>query len=258
MGMSATGLEVFDRTVQLTNIWLNEIMAELGPDRHFGWHVLGAVLRCLRDQLPPEMAAHLGAQLPLLVRGTYYDGWRGLAEPGSERSADAFLDRVATGLATTRPVAPRAAVLTVLGVLSRHIDRGQVMKVRDCLPKDIRRLWPETLLEAAKPQGERERQIRERAYAIWELESRPHGLDREHWLRAASEIDSAAATTSRAASKAPGSGSRDAAEPDQSPRSGKGDAPKRRPARLRGESTGIRAAAPGRGGKAPALRNPRD
>ena len=31
--MSATGLDVFDKTLQTTNIWLDEIMAKLGPDR---------------------------------------------------------------------------------------------------------------------------------------------------------------------------------------------------------------------------------
>ena len=39
--MSATGLDVFDKTLQTTN---NEIMAKLGPDRQVAWHVLGAVL----------------------------------------------------------------------------------------------------------------------------------------------------------------------------------------------------------------------
>jgi hypothetical protein len=32
--MSATGLDVFDKTLRTTNIWLDEIMAKLGPDRH--------------------------------------------------------------------------------------------------------------------------------------------------------------------------------------------------------------------------------
>ena len=73
--MSATGLDVFDKTVQTTNIWLDEIMARMGPDRHIAWHILGAVLRALRDRLPLDDAAHLGAQLPLLVRGLYYDQW---------------------------------------------------------------------------------------------------------------------------------------------------------------------------------------
>ena len=60
--MSATGLDVFDKTLQTTNTWLNEIMSDLGPDRHIAWHVLGAVLRTTRDRLPIGLAAHLGAE----------------------------------------------------------------------------------------------------------------------------------------------------------------------------------------------------
>ena len=42
--MSATGLEVFDKTLQATNIWLGEIMERLGPDRQVAWKVLSTVL----------------------------------------------------------------------------------------------------------------------------------------------------------------------------------------------------------------------
>jgi len=36
--------------------------------------------------------------------------------------------------------------------------------------------------------GERERNIRERAYAIWEKEGRPDGKSVDHWLQAEGEI----------------------------------------------------------------------
>jgi uncharacterized protein (DUF2267 family) len=73
--MSATGLDVFDQTLQKTNIWLKEIMDDLGPDRQRAYHALRAVLHTLRDRLTVEEAAHLSAQLPLLVRGIYFEGW---------------------------------------------------------------------------------------------------------------------------------------------------------------------------------------
>jgi hypothetical protein len=37
-------------------------------------------------------------------------------------------------------------------------------------------------------QAEKEQAIRERTYAIWEDEGRPHGKDLEHWLRAEAEM----------------------------------------------------------------------
>jgi uncharacterized protein (DUF2267 family) len=144
--MSNTGLDVFDRTIQLTNIWLKEINEDLGPDKQFAWHVLGTVARCLRDQLQPDMAVHLGAQLPLLVRGTYYEGWHTPGEPDPAHNAEAFLAKAAEGLAMTRSVGTEDAVRAVFGVISRHVDREQVTKVRGTLPEPIRRLWPEELL----------------------------------------------------------------------------------------------------------------
>ena len=67
--MPATGLDVFDKTLQTTHIWLDDIMEVVGPDRQVAWHALGAVLRTLRDRLPLGLAAHLGSQLPILIRG---------------------------------------------------------------------------------------------------------------------------------------------------------------------------------------------
>src|SRR6516164_9480388 len=97
--MSATGLDVFDKTLQTTHIWLDGIMAKLGPDRQVAWHVLGAVLHALRDRLQIGLAVHLGAQLPLLVRGLYYDQWHPSEQTLKQRSAEQFLDHISRLLA---------------------------------------------------------------------------------------------------------------------------------------------------------------
>lgn len=33
-----------------------------------------------------------------------------------------------------------------------------------------------------------QQQIRDRAYALWEAEGRPEGMDKEHWMRAEREL----------------------------------------------------------------------
>jgi uncharacterized protein (DUF2267 family) len=141
--MSRTGLDVFDKTLQTTHIWLDDLMQEIGPDRQVAWHVLGVVLRALRDRLPVELAAHLGSQLPILVRGIYYDQWRPSDQPQRLRSLDEFLEPIAAALANTRPVNVRVATRAVLAVLCAHIDAGQAAKVRDALPKELRAVWPD-------------------------------------------------------------------------------------------------------------------
>jgi uncharacterized protein (DUF2267 family) len=139
--MAATGLDVFDKTLQTTNVWLEEIMAELGPDRQVAWHALGAVLRPLRDRVPHGLAAHVGAQLPLLVRGLYYDQWHPAGQPERLRTVDELLERVGDGLQGIRPVNVRDAMLAVFRTLARHVDPGQVSKVIDALPEEVRALW---------------------------------------------------------------------------------------------------------------------
>jgi uncharacterized protein (DUF2267 family) len=136
------GLEVFDKTIHITNTWLAEMMKTLGPDRQVAWHALGAVLRALRDRIPLGLAAHLGAQLPLLVRGTYYDQWRPSEQPQKWRSVDEFFSIVSGELSNLRPVDVRDAVHAVFQVLNHFVDPNQVAKVREALPEDVRRLWP--------------------------------------------------------------------------------------------------------------------
>jgi uncharacterized protein (DUF2267 family) len=152
--MSSTGLDIFDKTLQTTNIWLDEIMQDeaIGPDRQVAWRVLGATLRAIRDRLPVDLAAHLGAQLPLLVRGAYYDQFRPADLPGRERSLDAFLERIGGDLAQGRPVNVRDGTRAALRVLTRHIDPGQLAKVLDTLPEAVRGFWRQDP-EVAVPRG---------------------------------------------------------------------------------------------------------
>lgn len=139
--MSTLGLEVFDRTFQTTNTWLNEIMEEIGPDRQIAWKVLSTVLHKLRDMLQPDLAAHLGAQLPLLVRGAFYDLYEPSKQPTSFRTREHFVVEVEKWLSDVRPVDPVLAIETVFGVLNRHLTAGQVAKVREALPASTRSLW---------------------------------------------------------------------------------------------------------------------
>src|SRR5207249_4578104 len=74
--MTATGLDVFDATIQKTNSWLDDVMQVGGwPDRHTAYRALRATLHALRDRLIIDEVAQLGAQLPMLIRGLYYEGW---------------------------------------------------------------------------------------------------------------------------------------------------------------------------------------
>lgn len=139
--MSATGLDVFDKTIHATHIWLGEVMERLDIDRQGAWKTLSVVLQALRDRLPVELAAHLGAQLPLLIRGVYYDQFDPVRAPGECRTPEEFTREISERLAGMAPVDPEDAARVVFALLAHHVSEGQVAKVRHALPRAIQILW---------------------------------------------------------------------------------------------------------------------
>jgi uncharacterized protein (DUF2267 family) len=140
--MTTTGLEAFDSTIQTTNVWLNEIGEEIGPDRQRCYQALRAVLFTLRDRLTVEEAAHLAAQLPLLVRGIYYEGYRPAGKPERIRSRAEFLDRIGAYLAQSSPLGADQAAHAVFKVLDHRITPEELDEVKQALPQEIRTLFP--------------------------------------------------------------------------------------------------------------------
>ncbi|MDB4967194.1 MAG: hypothetical protein JWN44_2883 [Myxococcales bacterium] len=138
--MSQTGLETFDTTVQKTNHFINELMAELGwQDKHKAYLALKATLHALRDRLTVEEVAQLGAQLPMLSRGFYYEGWRPAGKPLKERHKAEFLAHIDHELRRGDPELVARAVFTVL---ARRVSAGEIADVKQTLPSELRELWP--------------------------------------------------------------------------------------------------------------------
>ena len=129
--------------VQQAQEWLKQLR-DYGDlaDEQAAYSVLRAVLHQLRDRLTHEEAADLGAQLPLVVRGIYFEGYRPSHVPEKVRSKQDFLDGVAAKLQPHR-IAPEPAVRVVFAILAQHCDLGEIADVIDQLPKEIKGLWPE-------------------------------------------------------------------------------------------------------------------
>ena len=151
--MAQTGLEVFDTTIQRTNAWLKQVAERLAPtpgdDRHRAYTALRGTLHALRDRMTPDQAAHLGAQLPMLVRGIYYEGWRPAETPRKERLREEFLAHVAEAFRKEPDVDAEEVARAVFAVLARELDPGEVGKVIATMPEAVRGLWPEHMVDAA-------------------------------------------------------------------------------------------------------------
>ncbi len=151
-----TGLDTFDTTVQESNLWLKAVMDRLDTtDRHRAYACLRAVLHALRDRIGPESAAHLGAQLPMLLRGLYYEGWDPTNKPTKERHQEAFLAHIGQELPRATEDEVEQGARAVLDVLSKYVDRGAAIKIAVMFPRDLRKFWPTFVQEAAQQRQQR-------------------------------------------------------------------------------------------------------
>ena len=133
-------VDVFDKKVHKTNKWLQEIMSEMGwQDRHKAYLALRATLQTLRDRLTLEEAVQFGAQLPMLVRGFYYEGWTP-AKPVEKMHKEEFLQRVRNHF--NEEIDAERIVRTVFGIISRRITEGEMEDIKAILPQDLEELWP--------------------------------------------------------------------------------------------------------------------
>jgi uncharacterized protein (DUF2267 family) len=141
--MSLTGLAAFDSTVHTTNAWLKELMEDLRwEDRHRAYAALRAVLHGLRDHLTVDEVVTLGAQLPMLIRGVYYEGWHPADKPLRERKKEQFLAHIAAAFREDPSIDPEDVTQAVLGLLARHVSGGEVAGLKHALPAELRALWP--------------------------------------------------------------------------------------------------------------------
>jgi len=139
--MSTTRLDVLDRSIEKTHIWINDLADELGSaDNHEAYRVLRAFLHALRDHLRVDQAAQLAAQLPIFIRGVFYEGWDPSRTPEHARDRTAFLMGIATEARLAGETQASFAVAAAGRVLRRHISEGETAKVLRALPKHLREL----------------------------------------------------------------------------------------------------------------------
>lgn len=103
--------------------------------------MLKGTLHALRDRIGPETAVHLAAQLPMLIRGMYFESWPPTATPTHERHMEDFLEHVSKELSDGLRGHPEEIVRAVFLVIRESIDQGEVGKLIKVFPSELRQLW---------------------------------------------------------------------------------------------------------------------
>ncbi|HEY7242806.1 MAG TPA: DUF2267 domain-containing protein [Xanthobacteraceae bacterium] len=137
-----TGIEVLDASVRATRDWVEDLTRRLGwHDRARACRGLLAVLHALRDCLPREEAIYVGAQLPALLRGLYYEGWHPGRRPSSHSRA-AFLERITDGVHRDPAVDAEQLARTVFALLAAHMPAAELEDTKAATPGPLHNLWP--------------------------------------------------------------------------------------------------------------------
>jgi uncharacterized protein (DUF2267 family) len=142
--MSNVIQEVFDTSLQKTQIWFNDLMAELDWEYHpqKAYLALRTVLHALRDRLTAEEALQLSAQLPMLIRGFYFEGWNLKGKPHKERHKEDFLQHVSDAFKDDVTANAQRITRAVFRVVAKHVSPGEIEDIKSILPKELRELWP--------------------------------------------------------------------------------------------------------------------
>ncbi|SCF13923.1 Uncharacterized conserved protein, DUF2267 family [Micromonospora coriariae] len=142
--MADTMISAFESSLDKTNLILKDIESAYGwpkDRRNQSYAALRTVLHLLRDRLPVNESVEFAQQLPILVRGIYFDGWNPSDVP-IKLNRDDFLYEVRQGFPYDVEGGPERVTQVVLDTLRRHVTQGEWQDVKDTMPKDLARMLP--------------------------------------------------------------------------------------------------------------------
>ncbi|MFK3985194.1 DUF2267 domain-containing protein [Micromonospora sp. NPDC050397] len=142
--MANSPYSAFEASIEKTNLILKDIEQAYGwpkQRRNQSYAALRTVLQLLRDRLPVQESVQFAAQLPILVRGIYFEGWEPADVP-VKLNRDDFLYEVRQGFPYEVDGGAEGVVQTVLDALRRHIAPGEWDDVRSTMPKDLQPIIP--------------------------------------------------------------------------------------------------------------------
>jgi uncharacterized protein (DUF2267 family) len=137
--MSESEPAIIERSTEKAHIWLKEVAGELGDDdRQYAYRALRAVLHTLRDRMTVDVVAKLGAQLPTLIRGIYYEDWDPSNTPMPTHDVDTFLEHVVSEGRFSGETEASVVVTAVTTVLRAHVTPGEIEDIVGVFPEKLR------------------------------------------------------------------------------------------------------------------------
>jgi uncharacterized protein (DUF2267 family) len=134
---------IFDKHCAEAQKFIKKLAAALGDpqDIHQALRLTRAVFRTLRTRILPEESMHIIAQLPVVLKGIYVDGWNMLEPVSPSRTLEEFMDELReedTAAGYDLPEAnAKEKVKCVLESLRQYISDGEFRHILTELPLEI-------------------------------------------------------------------------------------------------------------------------
>jgi len=133
----------FDQYGEKARDWVRELAAELSLPEEKAYRIIRVVLHSLRNHIPIAESFHLIAQLPLVWKGIYVDGWK----PSQEfirlgNMADYIQsirheDKNMSGYDFGNDTHARKAIFGVWKLLANHVSDHQITHICNTLPNEV-------------------------------------------------------------------------------------------------------------------------
>jgi uncharacterized protein (DUF2267 family) len=131
-------MKLFDKTNEKSQEWVKDMMTCLGSeDPHQALHALRAGLHALRDRITVEEAAQLAAQMPMAIRGLFFENWQPAGKPLRIRHPNEFLALISANYAPRTDAHADDIIRSVFGVLRKHVSEGEITDIVMSLPEPL-------------------------------------------------------------------------------------------------------------------------
>lgn len=141
----------FEKYVEDGNRFLKQLAKALETpnDRDHAARICVAVLHAIRDRVTPEESSHLIAQLPMMLKAVYVDGWDMSRERADAKTLEEFLEEIREHAPLTaardfgNDQQARDNVKAFFGVLKQYVDQGEMRDLCAQLPQGVKELMEE-------------------------------------------------------------------------------------------------------------------
>jgi uncharacterized protein (DUF2267 family) len=137
--MIDTNVRAINKSLHETNDWLEAYMKKCSLDDHEqAYSVMRATFHAIRDRIPEDEATDFAAQLPMIIRGFYFEGFNPEDVPKKIRDENEFFfDYLGSKIADSIDIDPRLAFNKLFELCGEHITSAQVDHVISMFPQDI-------------------------------------------------------------------------------------------------------------------------